>query len=212
MSEFGDWPPELLARVIKAMAPEAVCRTCGEPRRRVVTETRRFVVDERRLLAEEIASKRQAAGLRHVDMVGWFSWFKPGESARVQISSWERGVNVPTPQVWDILKTRLGVDPSFDSLVYGERTWQRTENLAEYVPHGDPSRQNAEAYAQATMGQNPSAQAMPRGRATKLPQDAGFSDCGHNDWRPGAVLDPFGTGGTSKVAETLGRDSIEIQP
>lgn len=39
----------------------------------------------------------------------------------------------------------------------------------------------------------------------------GFTDCGHNDYRRGVVLDPFGGSGTTgMVAESLGRDSILI--
>lgn len=39
----------------------------------------------------------------------------------------------------------------------------------------------------------------------------GWSDCGHDDWRPGLVLDPFaGTGTTLAVAHGHGRDAIGI--
>lgn len=39
----------------------------------------------------------------------------------------------------------------------------------------------------------------------------GWSDCGHDDYRPGVVLDPFcGTGTTLCVAELHGRDSIGV--
>jgi hypothetical protein len=39
----------------------------------------------------------------------------------------------------------------------------------------------------------------------------GWSDCGHNRWRPGIVLDPFaGTGTTLAVATGLGRIGIGI--
>lgn len=39
----------------------------------------------------------------------------------------------------------------------------------------------------------------------------GWSDCGHDDWRRGVVLDPFaGSGTTLKIAEGHGRDSIGI--
>jgi DNA modification methylase len=38
-----------------------------------------------------------------------------------------------------------------------------------------------------------------------------WSDCGHNTWRPGIVLDPFaGSGTTLMVATGMGRDAIGI--
>ena len=40
-------------------------------------------------------------------------------------------------------------------------------------------------------------------------QTLGWTDCGHDDWRPGVTLDPFcGTGTTMAVAEHHGRDAI----
>lgn len=39
----------------------------------------------------------------------------------------------------------------------------------------------------------------------------GFTDCGHDDWRPGVVLDPFGGSGTTALVATgHGRDCILI--
>ena len=40
-------------------------------------------------------------------------------------------------------------------------------------------------------------------------QTLGWSDCGHNNYRPGRVLDPFaGTGTTLAVADIHDRDGI----
>ena len=42
--------------------------------------------------------------------------------------------------------------------------------------------------------------------------DVGWSDCGHNNWRPGVVLDPFiGSGTTAKVARDHQRHAIGIE-
>lgn len=42
-------------------------------------------------------------------------------------------------------------------------------------------------------------------------QTLGWSDCGHETWRPGLVLDPFaGSGTTLMVATGMGRDAIGI--
>jgi hypothetical protein len=39
----------------------------------------------------------------------------------------------------------------------------------------------------------------------------GWTDCGHDNYRPGVVLDPFaGTGTTLAVADCHGRDAIGI--
>ncbi len=39
----------------------------------------------------------------------------------------------------------------------------------------------------------------------------GWTDCGHDDWRPGLVLDPFaGSGTTLRVATGHGRDAVGI--
>ena len=48
------------------------------------------------------------------------------------------------------------------------------------------------------------------GLATR-PVTLGWTDCGHDNYRPGVVLDPFGgTGTTNAVAELHGRDSIWV--
>lgn len=111
-------------RIIRAMAPEAVCRSCGEPRRRVLGEARYVTPDGQEA--------------KTLDM-------RVGTRADAGVNQW---------------------------LVPGHRT----------------------------------------GGYTAVRDTTGWTDCGHNDYRPGVVLDPFGTGVTAEVAEALGRVGIEIRP
>ena len=47
--------------------------------------------------------------------------------------------------------------------------------------------------------------------AHRVVDTIGWTDCGHNSWRPGVVLDPFaGSGTTLMVATGHGRDAIGI--
>jgi hypothetical protein len=55
---------------------------------------------------------------------------------------------------------------------------------------------------------------QPNGANTSVTaqrQTLGWSDCGHDAWRPGRILDPFvGSGTTLAVASGMGRDSVGI--
>jgi hypothetical protein len=49
------------------------------------------------------------------------------------------------------------------------------------------------------------------GNVTRTTRTTGWTDCGHGNYRPGVVLDPFaGTGTTLAVADLHGRDAIGI--
>jgi hypothetical protein len=51
---------------------------------------------------------------------------------------------------------------------------------------------------------------MPR--LNKVTETTGWSDCGHNTWRAGVVLDPFlGSGTTALVARKHGRRCVGIE-
>ncbi len=122
-AHYAGWPPELLVKPIKAMCPEQVCRTCGEPRRRIVGEPE-YVHDGEKINPVFVRGNR------------------------------ERGANASVAGT--------------------------------------------------------SAAGTARG-ATRQAPTLGFSDCGHDDYRPGLVLDPFaGTGTTLAVATGHGRDAIGI--
>lgn len=83
---------------------------------------------------------------------------------------------------------------------------ERIVGEAEYVrlAHRDGDRV-AEGVNQHTMA---------NGANTSVVRSAltlGWTDCGHDDWRPGVVLDPFaGSGTTLAVATRLDRDAIGI--
>lgn len=116
-AHYAVFPPALVEPCVKAMTPPRVCRTCGEPSRRI-TETTNAV----------------GKGFsRH----GPDGKAEPGAERR-----------------------------------------------------GDKNREQPNAAEKITIG---------------------WSDCGHDDWRPGLVLDPFaGSGTTLLVATGYGHDAIGI--
>jgi hypothetical protein len=88
------------------------------------------------------------------------------------------------------------------------RPSERIVAASRIAPADDSTRRKAHAAA------NPST-----GFSTDVPEvgweydraTLGWSDCGHDAWRPGLVLDPFaGSGATLAVASGHGRDSIGI--
>lgn len=119
-AHYACWPPKLAHRIIDCMCPREVCRVCGTPRRRIVSEP------------EYVGRGGDGEANRHFDS--------------------ERAVD-------------------------GANVWHST---------GDRT-------------------------ATRVTTTLGWTDCGHADYRPGLVLDPFaGSGTTLAVASGLGRDSIGI--
>lgn len=119
-AHFATFPEKLVTKPIAAMCPREVCRTCGEPRRRIVDH-------ERSLHAAQGAADGARQGAAHGKSLNNFATAQGGKGYTV---------------------TR------------------------EHV---------------------------------------GWTDCAHDDYRRGVVLDPFcGSGTTLAVAEGLGRDSIGI--
>jgi len=117
LSHYAMWPPTLAERLILMMCPAEVCRTCNEPRRRVVAR----------------------------------------DTGALAANARKRG------------------------------------------PTGADNRASGGSFYNAAHFHSP--------RTSTI----GWSDCGHDDYRPGVVLDPFcGTGTTLAVAEVHGRDSIGI--
>lgn len=108
-SHYAVWPAELLLRPIKAMCPERVCTTCGEPSRRLVESIRTVARPQRQSMAAR------------------------------------------------------STDPGFGQ-----------EGHTTYTT-------------------------------------VGWTDCGHDNWRAGIVLDPYlGSGTTMEVAHGLGRSCVGI--
>ncbi len=131
-AHYAVWPSELCVKPIKAMCPEKVCRTCGEPSRRITEPTETYAAALGQGFNDHAADAEQ------------------GQMQSVRDS--ERGT-----ERRNRLRDVLGADLVADRLT------------------------------------------------------TGWSDCGHDDYRPGLVLDPFaGTGTTLAVAHGHGRDAIGI--
>jgi hypothetical protein len=86
---------------------------------------------------------------------------------------------------------------------------------------GEPSRRIVETqilvdgkpgtYFDANHGSDSGRIGIDHNRVSTDRQTTGWTDCGHGNWRPGVVLDPFCGSGTSlQVATRLGRDAIGI--
>jgi site-specific DNA-methyltransferase (adenine-specific) len=116
-SHYATWPRALCVKPIKAMCPEKVCRTCGEPSRRIVEA-------------------------------------EPGRGGYHQANLGGSRTAIGTVERRDVSGSQMG---------------------------------------------------------TRQATTVGWTDCGHDDFRAGVVLDPFGGSGTTgAVATGLGRDAILI--
>lgn len=105
----------------------------------------------------------------------------------------------------------LSMCPQRVCRVCGEPSRRITEATSEYaavrgVRGMDPkARRGNDSHLPASM------RSQGRGGPTAQHTTLGWSDCGHDDWRPGLVLDPFaGSGTTLAVATGHGRDVIGI--
>jgi hypothetical protein len=127
-AHYAVFPQELVVPLVKAMTPQKVCLTCGEPNRRIVGQTEEYA---------EYRAKINAGGFQKVTE-------------------------------WD------------------EASGNRANGL----------------------GGNEGASSPIRGDKFL---DLGFTDCGHDNYRPGRILDPFaGSGTTLAVAVGHGHDAIGI--
>lgn len=160
------------------MCPERVCRTCGEPSHRIVSQLN----EERGRLSVEIRRGRLAAGLSQRDVAAWFPSVSGGLTGCVW--NWENGANVPTVEQWVVLRDRLILSDKFNELIGAESRW----NDAEYVD-GNGAVSPALKW-ESGIPKGKGAHSDKPGSLTRVAPEV-FTDCGHDDWRPGVWLDPF---------------------
>jgi hypothetical protein len=87
--------------------------------------------------------------------------------------------------------------------ITGEPTYAST-NGGRVVNHFQGEQRSPGARAFEVEGGNP-------GHVVRQTETLGWSDCGHDDYRPGTVLDPFaGSGTTLAVATGHGLEAIGI--
>ena len=126
-SHYATWPPALCVRPIESMCPREVCRTCGEPRRRITEKSPEY------------------------------------EAARAAVRAGD-GVTARNGELGGQIRTGSGA-----------------------------------------------ASLISNGKVDATPITVGWTDCGHDDYRRGVVLDPFaGSGTTLAVATGHGRDAVGI--
>lgn len=88
---------------------------------------------------------------------------------------------------------------------------RRISSEPEYVDSSGDKVSGRSAYGRGGANDGTIAPVGGDNRATRTTQTIGWTDCGHDDWRPGVVLDPFaGSGTTLMVATGHGRDAIGI--
>jgi DNA modification methylase len=91
----------------------------------------------------------------------------------------------------------------------GEASRRIVEGSYVGAKSGDPYTPHVWASGIADKGAH--SNKAPDEGAVRLNTTLGWTDCGHGNWRPGVVLDPFCGSGTSlQVATRLGRDAIGI--
>jgi hypothetical protein len=206
-AHYAVFPQELVVPLVKAMTPQKVCVTCGEPSRRITKEQNHY--EERLALAAHIEAQREAKGYTRADMAFHFPQYKNAETVMAQFSAWERAKGVPPPEAWAILVDLLDLSDEFTHIIEGERVWTELAVTDEYrknLRRGEGSMYSAKEIEPKAMHG-----ARPMTTQTAEHITIGFTDCGHDNYRPGRVLDPFaGSGTTLAVAVGHGHDAIGI--
>ena len=166
-SHYAVYSPELCVIPVKSMCPEKVCVVCGEPSRRITTAVARSELKD---LGPAIEQARKSAGLSRADFVPLFSdTYKNADSITAQMSNWERGKNVPSPEDWERLGTMLDLPDQFTALICGDRRW--TESTIDYEHISDHPSGTTQDHTGRVYNRLPA-------RKNRRAPDV-WSDCGH---------------------------------
>ena len=179
-------------RPIKSMVPAKVCTVCGAPSERIVENlgARRFAnpMTAAEFGAEMVAAMKRAEMTENdlASVVG---------VTRGMVRHWR--AETATPQLPSVARwEELGDLLPFDH-------WVRDALRVVEPEYETVDRGNRQINGRLSGG--PAAGDKPKVVAT------GWTDCGHDSWRNGVVLDPFaGSGTTLMVATGHGRDAIGV--
>lgn len=165
------------------------------------------------------------SGKRWFDLDAVRSPYSPNTHARTAADVDEQGAGAPPLDWWEIPTQGY---PGSHYATWPEQLCVRP--ILSMCPRrvcttcGEPSRRIVKAERQAaaddsTRRKNHAASNPRSGFSDPAPEKGwehdretiGWSDCGHDTWRQGVVLDPFaGSGTTLKIATGHGRDAIGI--
>jgi hypothetical protein len=131
-------------------------------------------------------------------------------------SHWERAINgdqsqpaYPNFEQWERLKAELSIATSdFDSLISGFRRFTEEATTEDYADLLAVTRSDG-FYIK---GEEAGGRASARGPSSaRQVETMGWTDCGHDNYRPALILDPFaGSGTTGLVATGYGHDAVLI--
>jgi hypothetical protein len=192
LAHYAMWPAKLAERLILSMCPAEVCATCGEPRRRVTENLGRrrfkdpmtpeeFGSELRYTMDKAHETAETLAATLGVTSTAVRHW--RADSSTPQLPSVERWLQLDALLSfdWGVRDRMKVVDANYETPDRGNR--QVAERLSGGALDGD----------------------LPKVVAT------GWTDCGHDNYRPGHVLDPFGGSGTTgAVAHLHGRDATLV--
>jgi hypothetical protein len=95
--------------------------------------------------------------------------------------------------------------------VPSERVTEASEEYAEHLGKSWADKTDGRPKASGTDRNSHAAQPAGAHITSAERVTVGWTDCGHDDWRPGLVFDPFaGTGTTLAAAVDVGRDALGV--